>query len=339
MIIKQVKYESGLIFKKEELTVLSNEGRGRIKFSKNKDTIKELNTKLQGLEVNSISDLQKIDTITKEVDIELLPYISLTALNSAKYPWIIVDKAARQIPRPIVSVFKKNKGVKEFFVLSLDVTNFEAMINSAGEIQAQLAKKLSSIKRSSDEELKDEDILDYLKEIVDEVYKEINFDIRIGVRFDNFEGEYYTYHGKNFSKEEQYKYIAALIDNYSLLYVENPFKEEDEKELSKLNNKFKSVCLVTLNSKINEYTKLVDNEECNSVILKFNDLTDFKSNTEYLRDNKVNIIGECKKELVSLFVGFGINLVKVNDLKDLEDIRSFTELAEKIREYLNEYSN
>ncbi len=333
MKIKTIKYERGFIFKKDELTVISDEGKGRIKF-KNKNTIKQLG-QFKGLEVNSLNDLQKIDESIKNIDNELLSVVSLTILNSAKYPWAIIDKNAKQIPRPIISIFKKNKGIREFFILSLDANNFEAVINSGIEVQNILIKKLSGIKRSSDEELKEEDVLDNLKESVDEIFKDVNFDIRIGIRFDNFEGEYYVYHGKNFGKEEQYKYVNNLIGLYQLLYVENPFIENDTEEYKKLFNRYSSKCLITLNSKINEYTKAVNESLCNSIILRFLDLTDFKSNVDYFKDNKINIIGECKKELVNLLVGLNINLVKVDDLGNQENIQMFSETAEKIRDYLN----
>ena len=336
MRIKDIKYETGLIFKKEELVVISDQGKGRIKLKENKSTIKQLNSKLKKFEVNSLNDLQKIDEIVKETDEELLPYISITVLNSSKYPWTMINKNAKQIPRPIASIFKKNKGIKEFFILSLDANNFQSVIKSAIEIKGILNKKLTEIKRSSNEELKDEDVLDYLKESVDQVFKDINFDIRIGIRFDNYENENYTYHGRNLTKEEQYKYIINLTNLYHLLYIENPFTEEHSQELQKLCSNLKSNCLITLNSKINEYTKPINNGECNSVILKFLQLTDFTANVDYLQDKKINIIGECKKELVNLIIGLGINLIKVDNLEDdVDNIKAFDEITESIRNYLD----
>lgn len=74
-------------------------------------------------------------------------------------------------------------------------------------------------------------------EIVENIVK--NYNAKIGIDFaasSLFKNNYYVYHDKKLTKEEQIDYVIKLIKDYKLFYVEDPLEENDEigfRELSR----------------------------------------------------------------------------------------------------------
>lgn len=75
-------------------------------------------------------------------------------------------------------------------------------------------------------------------EIVENIVK--RYKAYIGVDFaasSIFKNEYYIYHDKKLTREEQINYVIKLIKDYNLFYVEDPLEENDEKGFEELSKK------------------------------------------------------------------------------------------------------
>ena len=307
MIIKQIKYGSGILFSKNRFVVTSDEGKSSVDLKLNDSVVKEISGKLDGFVINNLNDLENAFENIKGLNEDARKTIELAIFNSSQHGWKIIDKNSKQIPRPMCLIFKKDNGVKEVYVTSLNSSNFDGVVNAAKEV-ALLVEKKADKKNFNDEEL-----LLFVKEAVDEVFKDLDFELRIGVRFDNYEKGKYVYSDKVLNDDEQYEYVSKLIRAYGLVYVENTFFEDRLNFYKKLNNEFTHACMICMNSRINDYTQGVDKKAFNAAFLHYNNFKQFKADLNNLMRNKINIILGADVNLINFVVGFKLPIVKLVD--------------------------
>ncbi len=145
----------------------------------------------------------------------------------------------------------KTPDIQEFLVLPVKATSFldaaRANILFHKRIGALLAKKKADFVGGRDDEgawlanVSSEEAFDIISTACDEVCEQMGFECRFGIDmassalWDSKENCYvYTREKKKRSTEEQYEYVMALIDRYNLIYVEDPFHEEDFESFAKL---------------------------------------------------------------------------------------------------------
>ncbi len=329
MIIEEIKHNHLLFFKKEELILKTDEGKSIIKTNITKEKAKELDTKLKGREVNSLEDLSIIKEETEKIEQELTEEIQLAIINSSTKGWTAINKNAKQVPRPVYSLLKKERGIKEFFLLSLNAKNFDTLLQSCSQVKEKI-NKTPNINTKTEEE-----ILTIIKEAIDEIYKDLDFEIRIGALFDNYSNGKYIYQDKNLNEEEQKKFIEKLIDNYDLLYIENPFFENSEEIYTKFTEVHKEICLISIKSRINDYTKAINEKMCNTVVYSYTTLEDFKINIPNIRDTRLNIIMDGDAKLINLMVGFGVPMIKLDDTNSSEISKQIGTAAVSIQNFVN----
>lgn len=78
--------------------------------------------------------------------------------------------------------------------------------------------------------ISDAEAFEIVEEAVETVEDDVGFDIRFGLDVaasELYDGSDYVYGDKTRSPEEQVDYIADLIDEYNLVYVEDPLDEDD----------------------------------------------------------------------------------------------------------------
>ena len=312
MIIKEIKYEKSLFFGKLKIIIISDKGKSVLKNIKiEKGRIEKLNSEIKGFELNNIEDFEKLSE--KIMNINESAEIELGILNSYSHGWKIIDENSKQIPRPIFPVYKKEKGIKEFYILSLDANNFDGVINTCKEIHNIVKQKIDKAIKV----LNDEEILVIIKESIDEMLNELDFELRIGVAFNNFINEKYEYDSFSYGIEEQFNYVTQLIKNYDLVYVENPFGINSPEHYLKLTKEHIDNCLICLNS--NNFND-IKNKSYNAFVVDYKNFKNFNSNIKYLRENKINVIAEGHSDLLNLIVGFKIPLIKCENEKEIENI-------------------
>ncbi|HWQ68023.1 MAG TPA: phosphopyruvate hydratase [Methanospirillum sp.] len=96
----------------------------------------------------------------------------------------------------------------------------------------------------------DQDAFEIVNEAIDLVSEETGFQIRMGIDaaasqfYDSQAGVYRYRDGTTRTAEDQIAYIAGLIDEYGLVYVEDPLYEEDFSSFAELNAQSGNNCLI-----------------------------------------------------------------------------------------------
>jgi len=162
------------------------------------------------------------------------------------------------------------------------------------------------------------------KEVLDTL-KELNIPMGVDVASSGFYGRR-KYHYQNpmleREEEEQLLYLGNLIKNYNLLYVEDPFQEEDFENFAKLLKKFPNTLIVgddltVTNSK--RLQKAIKTKSINAIIVKPNQcgsLLEVKKVCDMAKENNIKIIfshrsGETDESILAdLAFGFQADFFK-----------------------------
>jgi enolase len=93
----------------------------------------------------------------------------------------------------------------------------------------------------------DAEAFEILGEAIGIVSDEMNVEIRMGIDMaatELWDGEHYRYRDAVQSRDDQIAYVADLVDCYNLVYVEDPFFEEDFEAFASLTEEVGDRCLV-----------------------------------------------------------------------------------------------
>ncbi len=93
----------------------------------------------------------------------------------------------------------------------------------------------------------DAEAFEILAEAIGAVSDEMNVEIRMGIDMaatELWDGEHYRYRDAVQSRDDQIAYVADLVDRYNLVYVEDPFFEEDFEAFASLTEEVGDRCLV-----------------------------------------------------------------------------------------------
>lgn len=96
-------------------------------------------------------------------------------------------------------------------------------------------------------QIKDAKAFEVVNRAVSEVSNELNFSIRFGLDVaasELWDGNKYVYKDAQRSREEQIKYIAGLVDQYNLYYVEDALQENDYEGFAQLTDMVGDRCLI-----------------------------------------------------------------------------------------------
>jgi enolase len=187
----------------------------------------------------------------------------------------------------------KTPDIQEFLVLPVKATSFldaaKANILFHKRIGALLAKTRADFVGGRDDEgawlvnVSSEEAFDIISTACDQVCEQMGFECRFGIDMAssalwNAKEKCYVYarEKKKRSSEEQYDYVRGLIDKYNLIYVEDPFHEEDFESFAKLTKEVGDkvlVCgddlFVTNRKRLEQGIKV---GAANSVIIKVNQI-------------------------------------------------------------------
>ncbi len=131
--------------------------------------------------------------------------------------------------------------------------------------------------------------------------------------------------------EEQFGYVANLVKNYDLFYIEDPFDEEDFESHAKLLEKFPNSLivgddLIVTNSKRLE--KAIEMKAVNAIIVKPNQcgsLLEVKKVVELAKENNIKLVfshrsGETEETILAdLAFGFGADFFKCGTEGDVRE--------------------
>tara|TARA_Y100000310_G_C20683333_1_gene817420 strand:+ start:116 stop:1300 length:1185 start_codon:yes stop_codon:yes gene_type:complete len=265
------------------------------------------------------------------------------AKEKNKEVWQLINPKAKKFPRLLGNCIEGGKHSssekKPDFQEFLLIPNSKSPSNShhtnrEAKVNAQvILKNISNFgNRKTDEgawmvELDDKKVLEVLKDLKDNVYDErkIYLDEGVDVAASSFrKRQNYMYLNPMLKRDrvDQLGYLTNLIKNFHLLYIEDPFHEEDFEGFAQLLKKFPDRLIVgddlTVTS-IKRLQEAVKNKSINGIVVKPNQcgsLLEVKEVCKISRENGIKIVfshrsGETKETILAdLAFGFGADFFK-----------------------------
>lgn len=192
---------------------------------------------------------------------------------------------SKKFPLPLSNVIGGgehggNTSIQEFLVLPVNASSFPEAVKTNTKIYQELKKRYSrKIQGINDEgalitTMDDERTLRALKKVADDHDARIGLDIAASEFYEN--GSYrLDSMNMELSAKDHLKFVQKLIDEFDLVYVEDPFDQEDFNMHAKLTRENPEVLicgddLFTTNRERLE--RGIDNRSCNSLIVKPNQI-------------------------------------------------------------------
>jgi len=256
------------------------------------------------------------------------------AKEKKKEIWEIVDSKARKFPRLIGNVVgggkhsnnEKKPDFQEFLLIPDEKTvkeNFELMKKTEEKIETDLREFDEKFKGKKNDEDAWETSLNE-KEVLDILLK-YGIPLGLDVAASSFYSrKKYSYKNPMLKRdvEEQEKYISNLAENFDLLYIEDPFQEEDFESFSKILKKFPKKLIVGDDLTVTnpeKFNKAIKMKSISGIIVKPNQigpLTEVKTVCEMAKKHNIKIIfshrsGETEENILAdLAFGFQADFLK-----------------------------
>jgi len=173
---------------------------------------------------------------------------------------------ARRLPLPLGNVIgggKHSRGlgpdIQEFLAIPLNPPDIFTAVYTNVEIHKRALRGILKVDASftggkNDEgawtpRISSRTALRILKEAAEEVGKEVGVEVGIGIDVaasSLWNGEKYVYKNEGVERgpREQLEFIAKLIEEFDLVYVEDPFHEEDFQSFAELTDRFRDRLIV-----------------------------------------------------------------------------------------------
>ncbi|SNR55471.1 phosphopyruvate hydratase [Halorubrum vacuolatum] len=129
--------------------------------------------------------------------------------------------------------------------------------------------------------ISDAEAFEVVEEAVERVEDEVGFEVRFGLdvaaaELYDADEEVYVYGDETKSADEQVEYIAELVDEYDLAYVEDPFDENDYEAFTALTERVGDRTLVCGDdlfvTNVKRLQKGIDMDAANSILIKPNQI-------------------------------------------------------------------
>jgi len=145
--------------------------------------------------------------------------------------------------------------IQEFLVVPTGAADSEEAVFANAAVHRRVKEILSQQGQScgkGDEgawapQIGDEEAFGILRQAVDEVSDTLKISINMGLDVaasQLWDGEGYRYRKGSLTTSEQVEYMADLIDRYSLVYVEDPIREDDFEGFAELTRQVNDRCLI-----------------------------------------------------------------------------------------------
>ena len=261
--------------------------------------------------------------------------LKAVAKESKKEVWELINEKAKKLPAQIGNVIGGGKhseltnnrmpDFQEFLVISKDYELIKKVHKEAEKLLKGFDENFNS-KRNDENawqtSLNEKEVLDILLRLK----KEFKIDIGLDIAASSFyKRKKYKYENPKLDRDidEQLGYVSNLIKNYSLLYIEDAFEENDFESFAKLLKKCPDSLIVgddltVTNSK--RLDKAIKMKSINAIIVKPNQcgsLLEVKRVVELARKNNIKIIfshrsGETEENILAdLAFGFQADYIKV----------------------------
>jgi len=268
---------------------------------------------------------------------------------------------AKELPYPLGNVLGGGKhaegstSIQEFLVIPTGAKSFLEAQRTNSEVHRKVRDELKArgiFAAKGDEgawaaQISDETAFEILNRAIEAVEKETGVEVRLGLDFaasELWNGEKYVYREKTLSREEQLNYVVNLVEKYELLYVEDPFHEEDFESFSQLTRAVK--CMVCGDdlfvTNVKRLERGIEQGAGNTLLVKPNQvgtLTDTFNAVKLAKEHGYSVVvshrrGETEDSyLAHLAVAFNAKLIKTGVVGG-ERISKLNEML-RIEEMLN----
>jgi enolase len=317
-------------------------------------------------EVDKFEDLRRIeDIVDNHVGANTLfalesAVLKALAKEKKKQIWQLINLEAKKFPRLVGNCIGggihsegKRPDFQEFLLIPKTKKVGEAFrINR--EIKKSLEFSLKERDSNFTSKKNDEDAWNTSlneKEILD-ILKKFKVDKGVDIAASSFsKRKKYVYSNPPLtrSSEEQLNYISNLIKNYNLLYIEDPFSEEEFESFSKLLKKFPNALIVGDDLAVTNEKRLkkaIEEKSINAIIVKPNQngsLINLKNVCSIAKKNNLKLVfshrsGETDETILAdLAFGFGADFFKCGITgKEREvKIKRLIEIERKLRNWGN----
>ncbi len=247
------------------------------------DAVEKLLSRLEGQDLTQ----EEFDTRLKEID-DTEDFSRLGAASIAAsfgFKQASGFSHSKKFPLPLSNIVGGgehggNTSIQEFLVIPMEAESFPEAVETNAEIYRELKSRYSrKVKGINDEgalitSMDDEKTLKAVKKVADEYGARLGLDVAASEFYRN--GEYHmgSMH-QTLSPEEMLKFVQKLIDEFDLVYVEDPFDENDFRNHAELTKKNPDVLvcgddLFTTNK--DRLQEGIENGSCNSLIVKPNQI-------------------------------------------------------------------
>jgi len=289
--------------------------------------------------INEFADLEKVEEAIRKKsgfhDAKILGANALYAFESAilkalakdkkKELWQIVNENASKFPVPVGNIiggglhsgnFKNHPFFQEFLLIPKG-NSFEGNVSIMKDIYEKVGNMINATKKNDEgawqTTLNEAEILDTLSN-----FKEITnlgLDIAASTLFNNKNYNYKII----FNRDRQISYVNMLIDEYDLLYVEDPLQEEDFNGFALIKKKHLVVGDDLTATQIDRLENAIRNKSINAMIIKPNQngsLLEVKKIFDICKTNGIKTIlshrsGETMDNALADFAfGFGADYIK-----------------------------
>jgi enolase len=304
------------------------------------NTLKKFKGYFLGENLERFDDLQKIeDIVNKHIGANTLFALESAILKAIskeqkKQIWELINPNSKKFPRLVGNCIgggshsssNKKPDFQEFLLvpnLKSIKKNFEKNINAKIKTKEFLKKYDENFEGKITDEnawmtsLNEKQVLEILKK------NEILMGIDIAAS-GFYKRKKYLYKNPLLTRtsKEQFSYLANLIKNFNLFYIEDPFQEEDFENFAKLLKKFPNRLivgddLIVTNSK--RLKKAIEMKSVNAIIVKPNQcgsLLEVKKVCGLAKKNEIQIIfshrsGETEENILAdLAFGFSADFFK-----------------------------
>ncbi len=303
-------------------------------------TLKRFTDYFSDEKIGEFDDLKRIeDTVNGHVGANTLfalesAILKALAKEQKKEIWELINENAKKFPRLAGNCIgggkhsgnEKKPDFQEFLL----IPNFKSVKENFESIK-KAKETLHEELRESDEKFKgiknDEDAWETSlneKEVL-EILKKLKIPLGIDVASSSFyKRRFYIYKNPLLKRdrEEQLKYISNLMSNFSILYLEDPFGEDDFEYFSKLLEKFPDRLIVgddLTTTNLKRLERAIEKKSVNALIVKPNQtgsLIEVKKVCELAKKNGIKIIfshrsGETEENILAdLAFGFQADFFK-----------------------------
>lgn len=268
------------------------------------------------------------------------------AKEQKKEVWQLINLKAKNLPRLVGNCIGGGKHSKELGGKKPDFQEFEIIPNSKSVMQSLNINKSAKVnaeqiletvddkfkKTKNDENawmtsFDDKRVLEVLKDLKDNVYDEFKLYLDIGLDIAAsgfYKRKKYHYFNPKFDRtiDEQLNFLSNLIKNFNLLYIEDPFEENDFESFAKLLKKFPDRLIVGDDLIVTNYKRLkkaIEEKAVNAIIVKPNQngsLIEVKRVCELAKKHNIKLVfshrsGETKETILAdLAFGFQADFFK-----------------------------